>query len=815
MKPQTNSTLKKYQIYLIICLFLTQVALSQEDSKPENTIPPSVGNKNAPALPPEKQNPVEITYFETPPSIDGVIDEEIWQSAAVLKDFYETQPGDNDSPTFPTDVLIGYDSKNLYLAVKATDTSGSLRATIPRRDDIFADDHVIFYLDTFHDKQRAYILAFSPLGIQQDGLFNEATGEDYSVDIVMTSKGVVSENGYTIEVAIPFKSFRFASGKDNPWGIHIIRRKKNPNNEQNSWMPLDRTKSGFLNQEGRINGFDRIGKEKTLELIPSIVAAQTGRRVRPTPVGPVNPVVDTGRIVNEGINTDIGLTAKFVPSPDFTIDLAINPDFAQVEADQPVITANQRFPIFFPERRPFFLERIDVFNTPLSILNTRVIVDPEVALKFTGQKDRNTFGMLVALDKAPGNFSEDERNDPDLLPFIERFIDKKAFIGVGRFSRDFGKENNIGVIASTYNFVEENNHVAAIDGRFRLDKKTTFRFQVAGTHTRRGFGAIEPDIRTLNGFGYQYRYQIDGRNFGLVFTGAGRTRNFVADVGFVRRTDTNNSELALSYLSNPKKDSVLISWELLNLSQTNFDWNGSSQFFNNNSQMRLNFQKEGLIGFGYQRGFERLFEKEFGGPGNFLGPDNERSTNRNVYYIFGGVTPSKKISVYAEINYFDGAFDFDFGAGPKFPRVSPAALLDPNALLDPGAGKEFLFYSQIIYQPTDSLRFTLDYTKNKLERKDTKKLAFDENLFTFRASYQFTKFLFTRAKIDYSVLNSRLDGQYLFGWNPNPGTAVFLGYNDNSSINGFSPITQQREPGFVQNSRTFFVKFSYLFRYNF
>lgn len=801
------------QKLLLLCLLFSQVVFSQNSS----TSTTSNGiRSNVPILPPEKQTPVSVSFFDSPPTIDGVLDEEVWQTAAVFNDFYQTQPGDNVSPTFPTVAYIGYDAKTLYLGIKATDTSGNIRATIPRRDDVIADDHVIFYLDTFNDQQRAYIFTFSPVGVQQDGLFNEATGEDYSVDVVMTSKGVVTKDGYTVEVAIPFKSFRFASGKNNPWGIHIIRRKKNPDNEQNSWMPIDRTKSGFLNQAGKIIGFDRIGKEKTLELIPSFVATQTGRRVRSVPVVPIDPTnIDNGRIVNRPIGKDIGLTAKFVPSPDVTLDLAINPDFAQVEADQPVVTANQRFPIFFPERRPFFLERIDVFRTPLSILNTRAIVDPEIALKVTGQKYRNTFGLLFASDKAPGNFSEEERSDTDQLPFIERFLDKKAYIGVGRFSRDFGKENNLGFIGTTYNFIEEHNHTAAIDGRFRFDKRSTFRFQVVGTNTRRGFGALEPDVRTLNGFGYQYRYQVEGRNFGLIFTGAGRTKNFVADVGFVRRTDTNNSELSLTYRSNPKQDSFFISWSALNLLQSDFNWSGSSQFLNNNSQFRLNFQKEGLIGFGYQRGYERLFEKEFGGPGTFLGNDDERSTNRNVYYAFAGITPSKKFSIYTEFNYFDGAFDFDFGAGRRFPRVSPAATLDPNAPLDPGPGNEFVFYGAVVWQPTNALRLTLDYTKDELVRKDTDKTAFDVNIFTFRTSYQFTKFLFTRAIVDYNTLNSRIDGQYLFGWTPNPGTAVFLGYNDNSTYNGFSPVTGLRERGFQQNQRTFFIKLSYLFRYDF
>src|SRR6267378_2121685 len=124
--------------------------------------------------------------------------------------------------------------------------------------------------------------------------------------------------------------------------------------------------------------------------------------------------------------TSIGLTMKYGLTPTVTLDLALNPDFAQVEADQTVVTTNQRFPIFFEEKRPFFLEGVDIFQTPLQSVHTRAVVDPDVALKLTGKRGRNTFGILLASDNAPGNFSEEERTDPFVLPAIKRFLDKNA-----------------------------------------------------------------------------------------------------------------------------------------------------------------------------------------------------------------------------------------------------------------------------------------------------------------------------------------------------------------------------------------------------
>src|SRR5204863_226601 len=191
------------------------------------------------------------------------------------------------------------------------------------------------------------------------------------------------------------------------------------NNELDSWMPVSRDISGFLIQEGHLTGIEDISTERTLELIPSLTLSETGKRVPALPAGvrAANPLLnDPGRIVNQPMQFDPGLTLKYLLTPAITLDLAINPDFAQVEADQTVVTANQRFPIFFDEKRPFFLEGIDIFKTPIRAVHTRAVVDPDIAVKLSGKRGKNTFGILLASDNAPGNFSEDERNNPSLLP---------------------------------------------------------------------------------------------------------------------------------------------------------------------------------------------------------------------------------------------------------------------------------------------------------------------------------------------------------------------------------------------------------------
>src|SRR5688572_10412502 len=351
-----------------------------------------------------KKEPVKIPLFTAPPVIDGVLNDEVWQNAAVFGDFLQTSPGDNVAPTHPTEFMMAYDSKNLYMAYKIKQDRSTVRATVARRDNIFNDDYVLVYIDTFNDQRQAYVIFFNPLGIQADGTYTEGRGEDYSVDLLMESNGVLTEDGFTIEAAIPFKSLRYEAGKDKKWGLHIFRRVKYKNNEYNSWMPNNRSISGSLNQAGLITGLDGIETTRQLEINPSFTVSESGRRTRFT--FDDNP---DGRFVNGGVKGVFGLTVKFGLTPTTTLDFAYNPDFAQVEADAPVSTANVRFPIFFPEKRPFFLERIDIFQSGMNVVNTRAIVDPDIAAKLTGRRGKNTFGLMYASDNAPGNFSIDER----------------------------------------------------------------------------------------------------------------------------------------------------------------------------------------------------------------------------------------------------------------------------------------------------------------------------------------------------------------------------------------------------------------------
>ena len=775
-------------------------------------------------LPPEKAQPVRLHRFQKPPVIDGKLDDAAWKTAAVLKDFYQIQPGDNLTPSQQTEVLVGYDSNFFYIAFRAADDPSKVRATVAKRDAQSGDDSVAILLDTFNDKRNAFFMGFNPLGVQSDGIYSEGTGVDFSVDIVMESKGVITEDGYTVEVAIPFKSLRYEAGKDKLWGIHIQRTISRGNSEISSWMPISRENSSWLGQAGHLTGLDGISGERTLEVIPTLTASETGKRVPQLPYGSAPGLQDSGRQLNRPVELSPGLTLKYGITPNVTLALALNPDFAQVEADQIVVTANQRFPIFFEEKRPFFLEGIEIFKTPLSPVHTRAIIDPDYAAKLTGKRGRNTFGLLFASDNGPGDYSEEERSDPLLGPSLEKFFDKNAYIGVLRLKRDIGDDSALGFLATTYNFVERHNHLGGFDGRLRFDPRTVLSFQVLGTTTRAFFfdpNAGKPVFRTGNAFGYSFNYAMDGRHFGYAVGGEGRTRDYRAEVGFTTRTNTNFNNLLLRYNSEPRPRGKLILWNASNYSGAGYDWRGRMQYWLNDSRFALVFRRQTFFNLSFTSGYERLFEEEFGPrrapgrPGAFFGPDPERSSYKRGLSAAAGTTPNKKFSAFLYAGYTWGNLDFDFGGGPRFPRVSPAALSDPAAPLDPGAGDSLDVNLSLSYQPTSALNTSLNFTKSRLARRDTGLVAFDDNIYSLKAAYQFSRFMFARARVDYTTLASNVRAQLLFGWTPNPGTAFYVGYNDDLNYNGFSPFTGQYEPGFRRNGRTFFVKMSYLFRRSF
>lgn len=828
--------------FIILFLFLSILSVSAQETNGSGTRSNESGEApktaeapkgNAVTVPAEKLRPMHIPKMAVGMVIDGRPDEDAWKQAAVFKDFYQTYPGNNTSPSKPTEFMMMYDDKNLYVAWKCWDDKDKIRATVAKRDSVFSEDNVRMWLDTFNDRRRAYVIGFNPLGIQADGIFTEGQGADFSVDIVMESKGVIEDWGWSVEAKIPFKSLRYKTGKGTLWGFNVARNIDRFNDEFDQWLPEDRNVSGFLTQHGKISGLDDIKYERTLEIVPSVTLSETGSRVQANEV-------PGGRFVNQPVKKQIGVNLKYTINPSVTLDLAINPDFAEIEADAPVVTANQRFPIFFQEKRPFFLEGADIFNSPLQVFYSRNIVDPDVALKLTGKMGKTSFGILAASDNAPGNYSENERNDPNVRPRIDEFLDKNSLFAVARVKRDFGSENNIGFFATYRDFPEQKNLLSGIDGRIKFTPKLVGQFQVVGTTSRRCFfdPEFEPTLnpiqaasnqaicgggtfggvtvlgskynqyKTGNGLGYYVNLDYSAETHGWFFEAGGRSKFYRADSGFTRQTNTNFLFFfnRFSTKSDSKKKIIRAQWN--QMGGVDYNWEGKLTSANVQTNGSISLARNTSINAGVQTAYQKIFEEEFGlkrSPtrplGTFLGAPT-RSAWQQVFTTNFEQTPNKRLSYGFFLGTILNSFDYFY-----FDPVT--GLQNPG----PGAQRDAELFVRVT--PIDPLSVSVSYTKSRLVRNDNKVRSYDSDIVSVRSTYYFTRFLFTRFRLDFDGTEKNYAGQALFGWTPSPGTAFYAGYNDNLNRNSFNPFNGQYEPGFTRNGRTFFIRMSYLFRKSF
>ena len=313
--------------------------------------------------------------------------------------FVQRNPHNGEKVSEPTEAYLGYDQKNLYVVFVCFDDPKKVRARMSRREDIYDDDQVEIILDTFHDRRRAYAFQTTPLGIQWDAIWTEASRSevngnfDTSFDTVWDSKGKVTNRGFVVWMAIPFKSLRFPSTKQQEWGI-ILYRGIYRNNEDSFWPFINHKIQGRLGQEASLYGLEGISPGRDIELIP--YGIMRGFRSLDT-VDPYNPFFNGATAQGQ-----TGLDAKFVLRDHFVLDMTANPDFSQVESEDPQITVNQRFEVYFPEKRPFFLENEDYFRTPIDLFFTRNIQDPSAGIRLTGKEGPYSVGLMSTDDRSPG-----------------------------------------------------------------------------------------------------------------------------------------------------------------------------------------------------------------------------------------------------------------------------------------------------------------------------------------------------------------------------------------------------------------------------
>ncbi|MBM3810296.1 MAG: carbohydrate binding family 9 domain-containing protein [Acidimicrobiia bacterium] len=670
--------------------------------------------------------------------------------------FRQRVPGDGAPVSAATSAYLAHDGRNLHVLFVCREDPAQVRANLSKREEIGNDDFVAIYLDTFHDRQRAYVFAANPLGIQRDAVITEGQPEDSSFDTLWNSHGRLTADGFLVWMSIPFRSLRFSHAPAQRWGF-ALRRQILRTNEETYYPHISNRVQGFVQQFATLEGLDGVSPGRNIQLIP--YGAFTHARLQDA----AQPAFTRRN------DARAGLDSKFVIRDALSFDVTVNPDFSQVESDDPQVTVNQRFEVFFPEKRPFFLENAGYFETPLNLFFSRRIVDPQVGARLTGKIGRWAVAGLAANDRAPG----------EVLESTNPLYPSNAEAGLVRVQREFGQQSRVAVFASTRQFGPQANHVVSADSRLKLNDTWFFTGQAAWTTARdsrrkseSGSGYLAQILRAGRGLTYQSRY-LD------------LSPQFRADLGFVRRVDIRTTDHFLGYRWW-RENGPLQNFGPGFTALINYDHSGRLQDWIVDSAFSMNFtgQTEFNVNHGEQYEF---FQTGF-------------RKHRSSASLFTGWL--RWLSLFAS-----------YGAGTQT-NFNPAIGLRP--FLADSADGSFT----MTLRPTARFRWDQTYLYARLDtpRAD----IFTNHLVRSRVNYQFNKELSLRFIADYSSIRTnpeliaqedfrRVSGDVLLTYQLNAHTALFLGCIDRED--NVRLLTGPRPQDFTNTGRQVFVKLSYLLRF--
>lgn len=664
----------------------------------------------------------------------------------------------------------------MYVVFVCKDEPGKVRARMAKREDIGDDDTVSVYLDSYYDHQHAYYFTANPLGIQADGIITEGQKKpDDLFDTLWYSEGRLTPEGYVVWLAIPFKSLRFSSDTEQRWGVALSRSIAR-NGENSFWPYITRRKNNFVPQMAALDGLDQIAPAHNIQLIP--YGAFTNAKL-------LDPSVPRYQTQNDA---RVGLDSKFVLHRSLSLDVTLNPDFSQVESDDPQVTANQRYEVLFPEKRPFFIENSGYFQTPLYLFYSRRIVDPEFGARLTGKVGRWGIGLLGIDDRAPGQVV-----DP-----TNSLFGKHAVIGVARIQREFGKDSKIGFMATSRDFGSSYNRLFSIDTRLRLSPTWYFTGQLARSYDR----SYDKNFNLGQAQGPASFADLtrSGRSFTYVANYQDLSQDFRAPLGFIKRVDLRQVSQYAAYFFHPENSKIL-------------DFGPSFSF-------GADWDHQGRLQDSYTYA---VFAMDFSGPVGF-------KLNRYDAYEFylnqGFRYQTSGASFYANwIKWLNFNGSFQGGSGLNY---TPANGLNPFV----GTSQNASF--GLTFRPTPRLRLDETYyftrlgTRNGFLASGGAPTVFIDHLTRTKLNYQFTRALSLRAIVDYygllpnpGLFNSdrykTLTGDILLTYMLNPGTALYIGYNNqqqNFAIDPATPPMLRRygNPSYLTGSQIF-IKLSYLLRF--
>jgi hypothetical protein len=453
----------------------------------------------------EPRPSVTVPRFSEKVTIDGVLDEPVWARAVKLDGFHQYQPVDGRAALERTEVLLWYAPDALMVGIKAhaTDVT-TLRATHADRDKIDNDDRVILYLDTFNDRRRAFMFGVNALGVQLDGVRTEGASSaasmfggsiDYNPDFYYESKGRVTADGYEVEMRIPFRSLRLPGTGEQSWGFNVHRFSPSTGYED-TWTDVKRAGASFIAQGGTLTGLHDLERGVVTEVQPFVTSTAAGVRA------------DNGQFTHGSATTTAGANVR-LGFTQLSLDATLNPDFSQVESDAGLVTVNERFALYVPEKRPFFLEGIELFATPNQLVYTRQLHDPSVGGKLTGKLGAYSLALLSADD---------------------HLVADHAQFNIARVRRDLGGDSNLGLTVTDKEEGSAYNRVAAGDVRWVYGKLYYFEAQLGAAGTR----PVTGDAHT--GAIWKLENDRTGRRWGYNVQWLDIGRDFETQSGFVPRT---------------------------------------------------------------------------------------------------------------------------------------------------------------------------------------------------------------------------------------------------------------------------------------
>ena len=513
-------TMKKLFCVLSVLLSLGVAALGRADQSGEESTPTGRTERLT--------YPIREASGEI--DVDGVLDEPAWQEAEPIPIAIEYFPGDNIAPPVETWGYILFDAKNLYVAFRCEDPDPKqIRAHFLDRDQIgtfVKDDHVVVQFDSFNDQRRAFQFRINPLGVQVDGIFSEVGGtEDFSWDMIWNSAGKITDFGYVVETAFPLNQLRFPSGREvQVWGFDLERSYPRSTRYRISNAGRDRNDSCLICQFNKISGLENLEQGRNLEINPTLTGSRTDE---------LSEFPD-GELVDGEEDAELGLTVRWGVTPNMTILGTINPDFSQVEADAARLNVNERFALFFEEKRPFFLEGVDVFQTPFEAVFTRTVIAPDWGAKLTGKIDSNAIGLFAAEDTVNGLIFPSSQSSQSTL------IDQSVTSGVARYRRDVGKASTTGFLFTDREADGYHNRVAGVDGFFRVSPRDTIDFQYLYSdtlYTDEISAEFGQPFGSFSGDGFQIDYDHDSSRGFWSAKYEDRDPGLRLDSGFLPRVD--------------------------------------------------------------------------------------------------------------------------------------------------------------------------------------------------------------------------------------------------------------------------------------